>query len=451
MAVSVLKRTRSQIDAPSMGVDDPLAQNQLQDELEAQEPPKKQRRLNDPSEETPMEVEAPPQRSPFAFKRTSTLKRPRRPRKDQQGLKSWPDDPNLDPFGLLQPVRTSVPGHAPSPFSAPPDLAQLVQGVQPPPLSTPGLVTVPHMRKFPDQKQIKSADGGAVIRGGNQHGKNAFPHNHKKNKENPFATSVPPYADYTERRPDQMLADLSDIMLADIGVEEATEVEFGYGMRANDVADRNFGGLDLFASTNNPSSQAKLQERLANPMAIIKRFAMMEPKDESEQNLQQVALKLLFHEEQDAARRQAIQGHPERERLEAELDLASAIRTKALSGQTTVVGSDASEATARHAEQNIADHMHAQRYDFGEIAGTKIRCGSCSSELAPNLFDAEDKAVIGSVYPTQSSPENLQSTVESIRQGRTRVAGGESSRSRASSPVRLPKQNKVQEKKDGET
>jgi len=346
------------------------------------------------------------------------LLRPRRPQFRNKDV-NQPETP------MQQPVAT-VRKAAPVGYTLPPDVDARVDDV--PGMTTPGTpkridLDSTRLRQF---TKVKLDQMGVKLTGGNQGGR--YPEDEAHQHE------LPEVADYTERRPEQVLSQISEVMLhsAQAAGKEPVETQFGYGRRD----DRS--PLDLYASTNNKATQELLLEHMKDPVSHVKAAA----KNKDNPQLQKMALKLLFFEEHKQARLKEIENHPDREKLTRELEVASQVHDSFMKGNVNVVVNRYD----RHAEQNIAEAMHARGgYTSGEIGGSMIRCEGCSSELGHNLEDEEGHALVGRSYASQAESERHQQTYEDIQRGRTRVVTNRSARSRSHSPPRVPK--KVEEKK----
>lgn len=261
---------------------------------------------------------------------------------------------------------------------------------------------------------VNVRNAGLGLTGGNQGG--LAPEDEEQRYE------LPEYADYTRRRPEQLLSQISEVMhhAAKAKDQEPVETQFGYGRKAD-------GSVHLYASTNNPQTQQGLQERLGNPRAHLESALRSD-----DPQLSKVATKLLLFGEQQAKRREAIRGHPDEAQLSQDLDLSDRIHASFMQGSVNVVKNP----YKRHAEQNIAEAMHASghEYDQAEIAGTKIRCEGCSSELGYNLRDGRGRFVVGRVYGSQAERARHEETLGDVSRGRAVVATNRSERSRSHSP-----------------
>lgn len=271
------------------------------------------------------------------------------------------------------------------------------------------------------------------LSGGNQGG--LFP------KDEDQRIDLPESVDYTHSRSGQILAQLGEVFLhrGDQAGKNPVEVQFGYGQKKDK-------SLDLFASSNNKKSQKWLLKALKNPVEHLKAAAQSDDED-----IQRVALKILFLKEQNEERRKRIKGHQREKEIHEDLDRAEKIRGLVLSGNVGVVTNTAS----RHAEQNVADVLHEGDYELSDIQGPKIRCEGCSSELGKNLVNKKGENVIGRIYASQSEQSRHEETFKEIREGRTKVATNQSRRSRSSSPFRykpqVPKKKVVVPKKGSGT
>ncbi len=271
---------------------------------------------------------------------------------------------------LPQPVRTSVP--AKSEPGKLPDREQVEQALR----TLPKPPTIANTKVTPAKFALhneSARESGAS--GSNQKGLST----------NRKVVRQPAVADYAKRRPEQMLSQISDVVRwnAENAKQAPVEVQFGYGVRKGEQP-------ELFSSTNNLASQQWMAEALRDPALLLKNAALKS----TDQHVKRTAMKLLFHDDQHAARRKAVESdktidESQRTHLLGELELAKNLRGQFLGGTHTVVENK----TDRHAEQNVAAALHIQHskkpYEKAEIAGTMIRCASCGIELGHNLVDAE--------------------------------------------------------------
>jgi hypothetical protein len=288
-----------------------------------------------------------------------------------------------------------------------------------------------------------------------------------------------PFADYTLRRTEQVLSQMSEVMawafdclneglkaestkaalaeldLTNVSKKDATkkkreakkkaleevkdsvinptEVQFGYTLRFDD------SNVELFASTNNRKSQDKLVEFLTDSFELTKKAASS--KEPKHWLVRQRALKLLYFKDQKQARLKDKDSTSEEYSLESnQLELAHELVLMFLAGDVTVVKTSAEGDDARHAEQNIAVWVHdnagkeEHRYDLLEIAGTKIRCEACSSEICTNLEHEKKCFIIGKMYTTQASLANHHATFQGLIDGTIKVDIKRSERDRSPSP-----------------
>jgi hypothetical protein len=248
---------------------------------------------------------------------------------------------------------------------------------------------------------------------------------------------VPETANYQERRPEQLLSHMSSVMKwsAEQNGKDPVEVQFGYAPTPN--------GPKIYSSTNNRESQDWLSQALSDPLSHVKNAA----KNSQDPDVKRNANKLLFFDENQAARRQQLGSSslsPEKkQKLSDDLDLTDKIHSQMFTGTHNVVKTDKLPTPAdakrpqRHAEQNVAAAMHQDgATGTAEIAGTKIRCYSCSASIGPSLKDETEKFTIaGRVYTSQSSQEATKRLGRS--KGTTKVHTGPSGRSKSSSPARF--------------
>jgi hypothetical protein len=266
----------------------------------------------------------------------------------------------------------------------------------------------------------------------------------------------PETADYTERRPEQLLSHISAVMMhqaREAGLNP-TEVQFGY------VHNTTNGDVKIYSSTNDRKSQDWLNKALADPLKYVKAAATQN----GDKDVQRNALKLLFFDESQKHRRgenlKIADTDPERsKRIDEDLNLADKIHQQIFTGTHRVVKNDrGGMSEGRHAEQNVAEAMHQEKEaGQAEIAGTKIRCFSCSASIGPNLIHdghyGEPVYIGGKGYLAQSdkkSQRDLTSGLNSTREGakwidgqkdpegpgRTSFYGGNPKRPRSPSPPR---------------
>lgn len=378
---------------------------------------------------------------------------------------------------LSQPTRTSLPAN---PYwdrdaSYPESLNHLIDEASP---YGPGARTKVQEVKINLQKHAGVEDGNNFdyLGGGNQGG--------RVPKDANMQTSLPDTADYTQRRPEQLLSHMSSVMkwAGEKDGADPTEVQFGY------VQGRD-GKVRLYSSTNDSRSQEWLGNALKDPLTHVKAAA----KQNENQDVKRNALKLLYFQENQGSRRSENNNAPgrsasDKQKINSDLDLSDELHKQMFTGTHHVVKNGNFDAMrypldppatgrneirrpivapqGRHAEQNVAEAMHKDMENDGgtaEIAGTKVRCYSCSSALGPSLKDKDEQFFIsGKAYLAQSdrtSQRELLSGsgalyVNKIMQpagvpepdgrGRTRVAttgpkiGDETIRSRSASPARLP-------------
>jgi hypothetical protein len=241
---------------------------------------------------------------------------------------------------------------------------------------------------------------------------------------------VPKTADYRERRPEQILSHVSSVMKwsAEEHDQNPVEVQFGYAPTPN--------GSKIYSSTNNKGSQDWLAGALNDPLRHVKDAA----KQNDDPDVKRNANKLLFFAENQAKRRQELESSslsPEqKEKQRADLKLTDDIHRQMFTGTHNVVKTDLS-GSQRHAEQNVAAAMHRDgATGTAGIAGTKIRCYSCSASIGPSLQDEnEDYAIAGKVYTTQSSKKAI--TRLDGKKGVMKVHTDRSERSGSASPARF--------------
>lgn len=322
---------------------------------------------------------------------------------------------------------------------------------------------------------VEDGNNFDYLGGGNQGGR--FP------RDTNMQTTLPDTADYRQRRPEQLLSHMSSVMkwAGEKDGAGPTEVQFGY-VQGSD------GKMRIYSSTNDRRSQEWLGNALKDPLTHVKAAAKQNENPDVKRN----ALKLLYFQENQRSRRSENETAPGRSasdkgKINSDLDLSDELHKQMFTGTHHVVKNGDFNATrypldppparaneirrpivapqGRHAEQNVAEAMHRDMKNDGgtaEIAGTKVRCYSCSSALGPSLKDKDEQFFIsGRAYLAQSdrtSQRELLSGrgalyVNQIMQppgapepdgrGRTRVAttgpkiGDETIRSRSESPARL--------------
>lgn len=291
-------------------------------------------------------------------------------------------------------------------------------------------------------------------------------------------TTHPDYADYKQRRPEQTLSHFSSVMLyhANKAKTNPTEVQYGY-LRDGNNENNN---LKLYSSANSYRGQQWLKENSSGDK-LLQKVKEAAAQDENP-DVKRHALKLLNFQENQQARRNEVKNDPnlsekDKKNQLSDLDQSDELhkefftgthhvvtntaaatqagegkkgKNKAGKGQESgspvEVGKAADKKVQRHAEQNIAEQMHADSPTGGlaEIAGTKIRCGSCNSALGPSMQDdKEGYYITGQYYGGQSSKSSIENTVAKNvgRDERGRPAFKTSTktgaRSSSTSPARL--------------
>jgi Domain of unknown function (DUF4157) len=257
---------------------------------------------------------------------------------------------------------------------------------------------------------------GVALGGGNQGG--------IRPSEAGHTFDLPTTADYSRRRANQMLSQLGEVMLSAAGrnEQEPVEVQFGYGVLDN-------GSIEVLASTNNKKSQLWLQRALKDPFTYVAAEAL----SGTAEDVQRVALKILFPDEQAKARRAELDPDAkETAGIEADLDRAEEIREAFMAGKVRVVVNEYD----RHAEQNLAEAAHQAGYKKFDAAGPKIRCEGCSSEMGSNLETESGVAIHGKFYLSQASDSRHRSTLRGIKAGEIKIATNRTERPRSPSPPR---------------
>ena len=347
-------------------------------------------------------------------------------RSDQRQLESFF---NKKVTPLQQPVRMSRRAQ----YEAHTNLRGLEQYVGPLPTTNPTVRTVSvDAEKLSGHNELAKMSGAS---GSNQGGLST----------NRKVVAQPDPADYTERRPEQMLSHLSEVVHWNLEAAEhaPVEVQFGYGMRKGEQP-------ELFSSANEPASQQWMAQNLSDPMKHLKAAALQN----SNPHVKRSAMKLLFHDEQHEARKNKLLADKEladdkRAHLLQELELAKSLRDQFLSGEHTVVKNPGE----RHAEQNIAAALHRQHrqkpYDQAEISGTMIRCASCGMELGHNVEDEKLHAAMhGKLYSTQVSEPRMNRFLRREDAPDSQETS-DSSRARSASPVGRKKDPELKSNTDG--
>jgi hypothetical protein len=339
------------------------------------------------------------------------LIRPSRPRSKltEQGQKSK----------LAQPIRVSKAAKEKS-WDLPTDLSEYVD-----PKDKKVKIEKMEIDELRQHQNTKVKEMGLPLMGANQGG--LYPEEKSK------TTELPETADYTERRPEQKLSQISEMVRYCLEKEgkKPVEVQAGFGSGKNN-------SQKLYLSTNDPDSQNWLIESL-NPTKILN-----DSLQSGDEHVKQVALKTRFHTLQQEERRKAIKDRTDKEKLEKELKKTDEINDKFMSGPITVVRNS----RKRHAEQNIAEAMYEDKMDEGEIAGTMIRCEGCSAELGSNLIDEKGQYITGRTYASQASPERHKKLFKQINDSQAKVATNRSKRSRSCSPPRLPSKGKKEDEQE---
>ncbi|HMV69983.1 MAG TPA: hypothetical protein PKA64_24295 [Myxococcota bacterium] len=434
---SVMSRTKSKVGSPppSMLVDmlDPSALHDAPTDLEPSDtvikrrapeddaPVKKAKKDDEVSVSSPLPEPfiGPPidtSVNPFTPLFTPTKERHRKhtPLRRPQRKGSNKDYPEGT---IEQPIRKLTSATAPK-FSFPPNLDELVSsstGLKGFDFKAPTKEPVDSLTRLPGMDTVLDAFD---LSGGKQGGKYPAKHLHES----------PEVADYTQARPLQMLSDFSDILLsaAESEGQSPVEIQFGYGLGDTDEP-------DVYASSNNKESQEWLFKALQNPGSYVEKAL-----GSGDENIRAIAAKLMFHEEQTKQRKDRVLSSslPNQEELLGEIDLATKIRHKILTGSTGLAYNPLGGKTgARHAEQNIADVMHGKGYKKAEIGGTKIRCEACTSELGPAMLDDEDRWSMGKFYGAQASKGRHEDTWGMLESGKAKVSQKQVSRPRSNSTV----------------
>jgi hypothetical protein len=338
----------------------------------------------------------------------------------------------------MQPVHTLVPAK-PYPLSedgTTEELSTILGALPTPakPTKTPVLSEVPDMGKYKGNtakfKAAASQRGLPIARSALQGGQYFDTHQ----------VETPPTVNYETMRESQLASQISTVALHHMHTSQSLkkpspEVQVGVGETPTD-------DVDLYASANNKESQQALVSSFSSPFEMIK-LAM----SDKDRDLRRIGTKLAtFKEQQD--HRKAQPG--------ADLDslgVADKMYAKFMDGDLTIP----TAAKDRHTEQLVGDKMHeCGKYSRAEIAGSKIRCGACVSELGVNTRLPGGTGLSGKVYTSQTSMPRLESMMDRVASGDIGIEVGGSSRSRSSSPARAPlrlreEREKEKQQKTGST
>jgi hypothetical protein len=344
-----------------------------------------------------------------------------------------PDGGGNQPSSISHPIRTSSPAEQPPFFDGPSrdELNKLVDSADPYPDKRPSVeehnIANSGLRQYP----ANSAEGGTP---GNvrKHTPGNIP------ADDTRLADHPEYADYKQRRQEQILSHFSSVMLYRANQERpktnAVEVQYGYLNDGNDAK--------LYSSANSLKGQQWLKENSSGDKLL--EHVRAAAKQDDDPDVKRHALKLLFFKENQEARKNEIDSDPklskeDKAKLHANLKETDELYEIFFTGTHHVVtnnpaavqeaygkktqGSKKSGKTdppvadrkvQRHAEQNIAEQMHADAPTKGlaEIAGTKIRCGSCNSVLGPSIKDhKEGYYITGQYYEGQAPKSSIHDTV----------------------------------------
>jgi hypothetical protein len=381
------------------------------------------------------------------------------------GLPSVPGQAEAAPSNITHPIRPSIAAPKPEASSGPSEeaLNKFVDGADP----------YPNQRPSVQSHDVESTG----LKAHNEEGKDSM-EGMKKGmpghipEDEGKLTEHPDYADYSQRRPEQTLSHFSSVMLYHSQNAGTLPVEIQYGsLRQSD------GSMKLYSSSNSYAGQQWLKNNSSgdNLLGLVKSAA----KQTDDPEVQRHALKLLNFGENQEARKQSIESNPKlsREDKDKQLDElkqsddlhkefftgthhvvtnSTALKEGGAAVRPKVKGEQSGpppppmptkkndKATQRHAEQNIATQMHIDAGKDGgsaEIAGTKIRCGSCNTELGASIKDADEGfSIAGQFYPGQSSKTKMEDTVaETDGRGRPqfKTSTKTGARSSSTSPARL--------------
>jgi hypothetical protein len=395
-----------------------------------------------------------------------------------------PGDKADQPSSISHPIRTSSPAEAPPPFDGPPadKLNKLVDGAD------------PYPNERPEVEPHNIANSGLKKYGPNDDD-SGTPDNVHQEEGNPGHTPVdaarltthPDHADYKQRRQEQILSHFSSVMLyrrnETGGNPKEVEVQYGY-LHDGDK-------LKLYSSANSYKGQEWLKKNSEGDTLLnhVKAAAQQNENPDVKRH----ALKLLFFEDNQKARRDEIDKDPklspaDKAKMHADLNETGELhkmfftgthhvvtntgaaqagegqkaqgsnkkgKTDGQNGSPSVqIGKAADKRVQRHAEQNIAEQMHqdAPAKGLAEIAGTKIRCGSCNSALGPSVKDEKEGYYItGQYYDGQSSKSRMQQTVAAEdERGRpaSKTSTKTGARSSSTSPARVKSEKYYQYRND---
>ncbi|WP_157466960.1 hypothetical protein [Edaphobacter aggregans] len=379
-----------------------------------------------------------------------------------------PGGEQVQTSNIDHPIRPSSEATKPQAFEGPPkeQLQEFIDGADPYPSQRPSVVEHDIANtglKLYDPKNSHDSGTPSNVREGSP---GFIPTDEKR------LTTHPDYADYKQRRPEQTLSHFSSVMLyhANKAKTNPTEVQYGYLRDGNN-------NLKLYSSANSYRGQQWLKEN-SSVDKLLQNVKEAAAQDENP-DVKRHALKLLNFQENQQARRNDVKNDPnlskeDKKKQLSELDqsdelhkefftgthhvvtnTAAATQTEEgkkskkkagkgqESGSPVEVGKAADKKVQRHAEQNIAEQMHADAPTGGlaEIAGTKIRCGSCNSALGPSMKDdKEGYYITGQYYGGQSSKSSIEKTVaRDVGRGRPvfKTSTKTGARSSSTSPARL--------------
>ncbi len=381
------------------------------------------------------------------------------------GLPSVPGQAEAAPSNITHPIRPSIAAPKPEASNGPSEeeINKFVDGADP----------FPNQRPTVESHDI--ADTG--LKAHNEEGKDSMEGmkqgmpGHIPDDEGKL-TEHPEYADYSQRRPEQTLSHFSSVMLYHSQKAGTDPVEIQYGsLRQSD------GSMKLYSSANSYAAQQWLKTNSSgdNLLGLVKSAA----KQNENPEVQRHALKLLNFDQNQDARKQSIESNPKLSREDKdkqldELKQSGDLHKEFFTGTHHVVANSTAlkeggaaarpkikgkqpgpppeplpakkldKSRQRHAEQNIATQMHIDAGADGgsaEIAGTKIRCGSCNTELGASIKDADEGfSIAGQFYPGQSSKTKMEDTVaKTDDRGRPqfKTSTKTGARSSSTSPARL--------------
>ena len=200
---------------------------------------------------------------------------------------------------ISHPIRTSSPAAPPRPFDGPPadKLNKLVDDVDPYPNERLPSVETHNIADSGLNKYPEKSDEGGAPDNVRKHVPGSVP------TDNERLTEHPDYSDYKQRRQEQTLSHFSSVMLYHARKEKTnpTEVQYGYLHDGN--------SMKLYSSANSLNGQKWLEENSSGD-TLLKRVKDAAKQDENP-DVKRHALKLLFFEDNQKARRDEIDKDPD--------------------------------------------------------------------------------------------------------------------------------------------